>query len=384
MTTKQTVDPYASGVDSTSGGIPSAAASPVSMPPNLLTHYYRGGSRLASFRGIEPTSAYQPEDWLASTVHRYGDPASGPSRLADGTLFADLIAADPVGWLGATGAGPNGPADTGILVKLLDADQRLPVHVHPSRPFAVDQLHSCYGKSEAWYVIATDGDDPCVWVGLRDDVDEGALRTAVDRQDSEWLLGQLNRVQVQPGDAIFVPAGRAHAIGPGVLVIEVQEPTDFSVILEWAITTSGPESADLGLGIDTALRTVNLQALDGQALAALHRHTDSATESAEPLSLLPGSADEFFTMQLLATSTHRSVSPTAAAGFAVVVVIGGTGTMSGAAGSVPVSAGQVFAVPAAFGQWQPAGDVQLVVCRPGPAPAPLPALPALPASGRPR
>lgn len=368
MTTKQTVEPHASGA----AAAHAMAALPVSMPPNLLTHYYRGGSRLASFRGIEPTSAYQPEDWLASTVHRFGDPASGPSRLADGTLFADLIAADPVGWLGAA-AGPNGPADTGVLVKLLDADQRLPVHVHPTRPFAVDQLHSCYGKSEAWYVIAVDGDDPCVWVGLKSDVDQGALRGAVDRQDSDWLLGQLNRIPVQPGDAIFVPAGSAHAIGPGVLVIEVQEPTDFSVILEWAITTSGPESADLGLGIDTALRTVSLQALDGQALAALHRHTDSATESAEPLSLLPGSADEFFAMQLLATSTHRSVSPMAAAGFAVVVVIGGTGTMSGDAGTVPVSAGQVFAVPAAFGQWQPVGDVQLVACRPGPAPAPLPA-----------
>lgn len=372
MTANQPSDPLA-GDDGPNGAITAAAALPVSMPPNLLTHYYRGGSRLAGFRGIEPTSAYQPEDWLASTVHRYGNPASGPSRLEDGTLFADLIAADPVGWLGAAGAGPNGPADTGILVKLLDADQRLPVHVHPSRSFAVDQLHSCYGKSEAWYVIATDGDDPCVWVGLKDDVDGGTLRTAVDRQDSEWLLGQLNRVQVQPGDAIFVPAGSAHAIGPGVFVIEVQEPTDFSVILEWTITSSGPESADLGLGIDTALRTVNLQTLDGRDLQALHRHTDSATESAEPLSLLPSPADEFFTMQLLATGKSSPVTPMAAASFAVVVVLGGAGTMSGEAGSVPISAGQVLALPAAFGQWRPTGKVQLVVCRPGPAPGPLPA-----------
>ncbi|MDQ6656711.1 MAG: class I mannose-6-phosphate isomerase [Actinomycetota bacterium] len=367
MTTEQTVEPHAGG-DSAATAM---AALPVLMPPNLLTHYYRGGSRLAGFRGIQPTSLYQPEDWLASTVHRYDDPDSGLSRLADGTLFADVIAADPVGWLGAP-AGPGGPADTGILVKLLDADQRLPVHVHPSRPFAVDLLHSCYGKSEAWYVIAVDGDHPCVWVGMKDGVEQDALRAAVDRQDSEWLLGQLNRIPVRPGDALFVPAGSAHAIGKGVFVIEVQEPTDFSVILEWAITTGGPESADLGLGIDTALRTVNLQALDGPDLQALHRHTDGPTDTADPLSLLPAAADEFFTMQLLAASAQQSANPTAAAGFAVVVVLAGVGTMSGDAGSVSVSAGQVLAVPAAFGQWRPSGSVQLVVCRPAATPTRLP------------
>lgn len=349
-----------------------AVVLPVPMPPNLLFHFYRGGSRLAHFRGVETSSAYQPEDWLAATVHRAGDPSAGPSQLADGTLFADLIAADPVGWFGATGAGPNGPADTGILVKLLDADQRLPVHVHPDRPFAAHHLHSCYGKSEAWYVLATDGEDPCVWVGLAVDTDAAELRSAVDRQNSEWLLGRLNRIPVRPGDGIFVPAGSAHAIGPGVFVIEVQEPTDLSVILEWCVTTSGPESADLGLGLDTALRTVNLKALDRPAVAALCRHTDSNGRSAGSLSVLPAAADEFFTMQLLVADDQASVTPTTAAGFAVVVVLDGGGTMIGDNGSLPVAAGQVLAVPAAFGCWRPSGDVRLVICRPGRAPAPLP------------
>ena len=214
---------------------------PILMPPNIIDHFYLGGARLAGLRGVDRPSPRRPEEWLAASVHRAGEPGVGPSRTADGALFADLVAADPQSWLGFPSPDTGLAGDTGILVKLLDADQRLPVHVHPTRPFAGAKLHSCYGKTEAWFVIAADGADPAVWVGWSEPVEPAELARRVDAQDSEWMLGKLNKITVRPGDGILVPAGTAHAIGAGVFVVEVQEPSDFSILLEWSVTTATRE-----------------------------------------------------------------------------------------------------------------------------------------------
>lgn len=339
---------------------------PIVLPPNVLPHFYRGGSRLAALRGFTPQTQFGPEDWLAATVHRAGEPDSGPSRLADGTLFADLVAADPAGWFGDAGPGPAGPADTGILVKLLDADQRLPVHVHPGRSFAASHLHSCYGKTEAWYVLAAEGENPCVWLGFADDVDPIQLAEATDKQDSQWMLSRMNRVEATPGTGILVPAGTAHAISEGVFVVEVQEPTDLSILLEWSVTTSGREDSHLDLGFDVALTAVSHQGLGPEQLARLVRRNDLAVRSATPQSTLPAAADEFFRVAILAPEPGGTVA--AAPGFAVLAVLEGSGLLAGAGGELAVERGQVLAVPAAFGPWSVSGDVRLAQCSPGPYP----------------
>jgi mannose-6-phosphate isomerase len=199
------------------------------MPPNIIDHFYRGGARLADLRGVDLPSPRRPEEWLAATVHRAGEPGVGLSRIEGGESLAEVIAADPRGWLGAAAADAVDqarPADNGILVKLLDADQRLPVHVHPTRPFSTAHLHDCYGKTEAWYVLAADGDDPAVWVGWSEPVEPNELARRVEAQDSDWMLAHLNKIPVRPGDGIVVPGGTAHAIGAGVFFVEVQEPSD--------------------------------------------------------------------------------------------------------------------------------------------------------------
>ncbi|MEJ7650460.1 MAG: class I mannose-6-phosphate isomerase [Nakamurella sp.] len=338
---------------------------PIVLPPNVIEHFYRGGSRLAQLRGFEPHSAFLPEEWLAATVHRAGHPDSGPSHLADGSLFSDLVAADPLGWFGDSEGGPAGKTDTGILVKLLDADQRLPVHVHPDRPFAAQHLHSCYGKTEAWFVLAADGPDAVVWLGFSQDVDPVELAAAVDAQDSDWMLARLNRIEVRAGDGIFVPAGTAHAIGAGVFVVEVQEPTDLSIVLEWSVTTSGRDDSHLGLGLPQALQAVNHHATTQEILRDLVLRGDDRTDGAvsdTALPLLTSSADAFFRMDELAP---QDGIVGAAGGFSVLIVTDGAGTVSSPQGTIEVERGQVLAVPAGFGDWSAQGRVRIVRVRPG-------------------
>jgi mannose-6-phosphate isomerase len=337
---------------------------PLLMPPNIIDHFYRGGERLAAFRGVPAPSERSPEEWLAATVHVAGRPADGPSRLADGTLFADLVAADPTGWTGSAHGVPGEPAaDTGLLVKFLDAGQRLPVHVHPTRPFARTHLHSCYGKTEAWHILDVGGDDPAVWVGLRTDVEPAELAARVDAQDSAWLLDHMNRIAVRPGDGIVVPAGEAHATGAGIFLVEVQEPTDFSILLEWSVTTATRDESHLGLGFGTALSGVNHRATDPDRLATLRQHVDPAARSGHLLRALPAAADAYFRVDLAVPAGAAPVP--VPHGFAVAIVLAGTGSLTWADGEAQaLRRGEVHAVPDGLGDWSVTGDVRVVVCRP--------------------
>jgi mannose-6-phosphate isomerase len=337
---------------------------PVLMPPNVIDHFYRGGARLAELRGVPLPSPHRPEEWLAATVHRAGEPGVGLSLLDDGTPFAELVAADRLAWTGSADPAPGaGPADTGLLAKLLDAGQRLPVHVHPTRPFARRHLHSCYGKTEAWHILDVRGADPAVWVGFRDDVDPTELAERVDAQDSAWLLDRMNKISVRPGDGVVVPAGEPHATGGGVFLVEVQEPTDFSILLEWSVTTATRDDSHLGLGFDIALQGVNHRATTTARLTELRCHTDPAARSSRLLRALPALADPFFRVDVAAPADETAVA--VPHGFAVVVVIDGQGRLDGdEADGQTIERGQVWAVPDGLGDWTVRGPVRAVICRP--------------------
>ena len=142
------------------------------------------------------------------------EPTAGLSRLADGRVLRDAVEADSDRWLGAPHLERFGTS-TGLLVKLLDTSERLPVHAHPSRAFARRHLGSPFGKTEAWVVLATRGDEAEVWLGLRDPVEPREYRRWIEAQDTDALLGSLHRLPVHAGDTLFVPAGVPHAIGAG-------------------------------------------------------------------------------------------------------------------------------------------------------------------------
>lgn len=327
---------------------------PAFLAPNLVEHFYVGGPKIGALRGIEVTSPRQPEEWIAATVSRADAPGVGPARTAEGDLLRDLVVKDPRGWLGTE----TSDGDVGILVKLLDAGERLPVHVHPDRAFAARHLDCPYGKTEAWLVLdATD--DAAVYLGWNADVDPDELARARDEQDNAWLLGHLNRIEVRPGDGILVPAGTAHAIGAGVFITEVQEPTDFSILLEWSVTTSTREESHLGLGFDLAMQAVSTKALAADELAALQVHTELSASAATALALLPEAARPFFRLDLAGAGARVP------AGFAAVIVLEGSGALRGEGDEVEVQQGAALAVPAGFGDWTVTGDARLVVARPG-------------------
>jgi mannose-6-phosphate isomerase len=318
----------------------------------VVHHWYAGGPALAAWRGLPPVGDRSPEEWVAATVARFGEPTLGPARLADGTLLRDAIRADPIGWLGRDGGEPG---DTGVLVKLLDAGQRLPVHVHPTRDFASQHLGCAYGKTEAWYVLEADADS-AVWVGWREEVDRDRLTKLVEAQDAEAMLALMHRVPVRPGDSVLIPGGTPHAIGAGILLVEAQEPTDQSILLERINTTAADDEVFLGLTREVALSVVETAPLTD--VWALTRHTDAHV--AGLVDVLPSEAAPFFRMELLAPGVDVP------SGFGVAVVLSGAGGLKAAhAASLEIKRGETLVIPAASGDWHVDGDARLLVCRPG-------------------
>ncbi|MEV0715775.1 class I mannose-6-phosphate isomerase [Asanoa sp. NPDC050611] len=331
---------------------------PLRVHDNRVPVYYDGGARISAFRGVPP--ARGPEDWVGSlsrlpaAILPAGFPAdTGVSRTAQGSL-ADLVAADPEGWLGAPLAKAYG-GDPGLLVKLLDAGVRLPVHCHPTRDFAQRHLGSLFGKTEGWIVVdALPGAQ--VWLGMRDTVHRGDLLRWIEDQDTAAMIAAMNALTVSPGQVLYVPAGLPHAIGPGVFVIELQEPTSFSVLADYTAFGVDPDAATLGLGWDLALSCFDL---GGYA-----DRLDALLPAARPLgpglrSLFAADADGYFR----AWEARGDVTLPVAS-FAVVVVTGGAGSLLTGADRMPIARGDTLVVPASAGPLTFEDTVEAIVCLP--------------------
>ncbi|MEZ6055413.1 MAG: type I phosphomannose isomerase catalytic subunit [Planctomycetaceae bacterium] len=122
-----------------------------------------------------------------------------------------------------------------LLLKFLDAHDRISVQVHPDdnqvAQLDTDEmgLHQ-NGKSEAWVILAAEPESQ-LFVGLKQHVDRPMLESKLAASELEDCL---HRLSVQAGDVVFVPAGTVHAIGEGILLAEVQQTSDITYRLsDW-------------------------------------------------------------------------------------------------------------------------------------------------------
>ncbi|MFG1707796.1 class I mannose-6-phosphate isomerase [Nonomuraea sp. M3C6] len=324
---------------------------PLVLGPNQPPErFYLGGEKIARFRGREAADPRTPEDWIGSVTTVFGAETLGLTRLPGREWLRDAVARDPVAWLGPEHVGRFGD-DPLLLVKLLDAGQRLPVHSHPGTAFARRHLGRAHGKAEAWLIL----EGGTIHLGFESDLDRTTLDQWVRDQDVDSMLAAMNEVEVGPGDTIFVPAGVPHAIGAGVFLIELQEPEDLSVLMEWTgFAVDGPAEGHLGLGFDLALSCVDRTATGADGL--VRRRAMAA-----PGSVLVHEADPFFRAELVRVDGHEVVEP----GYGVLVVTGGEGSLAGSGQApIPMHRGTTVLVPHAAGALSLTGRLDLVRCLP--------------------
>ncbi|GAA4905510.1 type I phosphomannose isomerase catalytic subunit [Mucilaginibacter defluvii] len=110
-----------------------------------------------------------------------------------------------------------------LLVKFIDANEDLSIQVHPDDKLAKER-HNSFGKTEMWYVIEADPGSTLI-TGFNQEVNE---QVYLEKFNSGHLTDILNREDVTAGDIYFLPAGRVHTIGAGLLIAEIQQTSDIT------------------------------------------------------------------------------------------------------------------------------------------------------------
>ncbi len=222
---------------------------PPPFQPDILTFlpvykpYVWGGTRLPERLGrtSTPDLPCYAESWELS------DHPDGMSAVASGPYAGQTLHA----LMHDYGRAMTGRDATSfpLLIKILDAADRLSVQVHPDNDSA--RRHGGEAKTECWYILEAEP-DASVWAGLQPGVTPDTFRAALDMGTIPDLLRQI---PVTRGDLLFIPGGRVHAVGAGCLILEVQQSSNTTYrVFDWNRT--GIDGKPRDLHIDQAMRII--------------------------------------------------------------------------------------------------------------------------------
>lgn len=219
--------------------------------------------------------------------------------------------------------------DFPLLLKFLDARDDLSIQVHPSDELARRKYGAC-GKTEMWYIVAAQR-GACIWLGFNRVVSRAEYECAVGEGR---LVELLEKRPVKAGEAYFVPAGTIHSIGRGVLLAEVQQPSDITYrIDDWGRTDAAGKPRELHAA---------------EALEAIDFSAPRELKITLPL------RTPWFSVDLLALDGARS-RPIAGP-YLIYMCTAGSATINGS----PIEAGQTLLLPAALGRAEIAGKATLL------------------------
>ena len=201
---------------------------PIFFERNRVGRVYLGGKLFCDFFGDAPEDGFFPEEWIASGVRAINKVSRGEKEGVSKPIgcelyFDELIEKYKKELLGTS-------ETLRILVKVLDSAVRLPAQAHPDRAFSKVHFNSPYGKTESWLILGT-RPDAKIFFDFREGVTKDDLARAIEESESDRDAMERLLLPITPevGEVYLVPAKTAHAIGAGCLILEIQEPTDFTV-----------------------------------------------------------------------------------------------------------------------------------------------------------
>lgn len=316
-------------------------ASPLAFRPAYQVLVW-GGRRLARWRSDLPEGPVG-ESWDLA------DHPRGPSVVADGplagTTLGELTRSRGRDLVGAAWDGGEFP----LMVKFIDASERLSVQVHPDDAQARALGVGRRGKTECWLVLEDGGE---LYAGLRPGVTREGFAAALA---AGRVADCLRLFPADDGTAVFLPARTVHALGAGCLVCEVQQTCDATFrVDDWG--RLGLDGRPRQLHVEQALATIDFSGSGGGGLveAAWTPHPAGGRRRSI------ASAGCFAAEERRAERTAGG----GGGGFTIAVCLAGTGSIATAAGSLPLAPLRTILVPACAGPWQAqadAGELRLLV-----------------------
>ena len=223
-----------------------------------------------------------------------------------------------------------------LLIKLLDCAEWLSLQVHPNDQLAVElEGQGQFGKTEAWHILDAKPDARLI-AGLKPDTPSDQLAESIR---SGTVIDHVQYVDVKPGDTVFMPAGTLHALGPGLLVYEVQQTSDWTYrVYDWG----RPATEKRPLHIDKSIRVTR-------------------TDFTAPITPPPAAGDgtrhvlvecEYFTLELLSGTSNPIELDTGGQSFQAITVIEGKALLQAGDEKVELEKFQTAVVPAQVGRYQ--------------------------------
>jgi len=331
---------------------------------NRVFRVYTGGKLFHELFGDEPVDGDRPEEWIASKVRALNENSNDAQEglsTVEGTnvSFASLLAEYPGEMTGGHGFD--------VLVKALDSAVRLPAQTHPDKTFSRRHFQSEHGKTECWLILAT-RPGAKLYFGFKEGVSEAQLKDAVQRSENKGdaFSGLMQEVEARPGDLWLIPARVAHAIGAGCLILEVQEPTDFTIQPErWcADYRLSDQEMYLGLAPETALACFDLS-LTGESVIRKGRKEPIPVERAD--GYVKESLISYEDTPCFSVYRHKlAAAECFLRGPAVFVVTDGDGVIRSGQSERRVQKGDYFFLPVAAGRVSVASEshLEIVECLP--------------------
>ena len=351
---------------------------PLKQRPNRVWRTYEGGALIDRWNKTTPeVDSSQPEEWIMSTITARGKNRPKNEGLSmietDDGIFSlkDLIESDLALYLGERVAEKFGT--TGVLIKMLDSKERLTIQVHPDKEYAKTILNSEFGKTESWYVLNTreiNGEKSYVYMGFKKHVTRALWRSHFEDQNIDGMLDCLHKIEVKPGDAFMIYGGVPHAIGAGCFLMEVQEPTDYTMRVEKTTPNGleiGPELIHQGIGEETMLDCFHYNTFTIDEVLQNWKITPEVLDDSKEFTLKTlfnkKHTNCFGLSELLLDGSHTIKSNSS---FYVAVIYSGQGTMTCNQTSYEYAQGDEIFISAAISEitFSAASPSKILLCYP--------------------
>ncbi len=286
-----------------------------------------GGEKLASLLNKQSKRKDIGESWEISDVE--GDTSMVINGHLKGKNLKELISefkSDLVGEKIYTHFGEKFP----LLIKFIDAKEALSIQLHPNDTLAKER-HNSFGKTEMWYVMQSDKNANLI-VGFQKEV---SSEDYVKHLDSKSLLDILNVDEVQKGDVYFIPTGRVHAIGAGVLLAEIQQTSDITYrIYDW--DRPNPDGTFRDLHTEEAIDAIDYSAKDSYKTV----YSKKENASSEIVSC------QYFTTNVLPIKGEVSINHQEKDSFVIYMCVEGNVTFQYENQTEKLKTGETILVPA--------------------------------------
>ena len=280
------------------------------------------------------------ESWEVSTVK--GDISVIDNGALKGTSLQTLIEQAPEALLGSAVYKRFG-TDFPLLIKFIDAAQDLSIQVHPDDALAKVR-HNSFGKTEMWYIMEADPNASII-IGFNRNVSKEEYQSHLENKTLSQLL---NYEKVSHGDMFFIPAGKIHAIGAGVLLAEIQQTSDITYRV-YDFDRKDKNGNYRELHTELALDAIDFERKDD------FRKSYSSTEN----TVNPAVASPYFTTDYLKI-TQETPLTLSGDSFHIYIGVAGKGSLQYGDMELPLEKGQTVLVPASCKEIRLKGMVEVL------------------------